>query len=89
MLLGNCLLPQLVWLRQVRASLPALAMLAAGVLVGMWFERILIIWNTLGHDHLPTMWRAFFPTTLDWLTLFGSLGAFACLFLVFVRLIPP
>ena len=88
MLLGNCAMPQLLWLRRVRASLPALAMLSAGVLVGMWFERILIIWNTLGHDHLPTLWRGFFPTALDWLTLFGSIGAFACLFLVFVRVVP-
>ena len=87
-LLFNCVLPQLLWLPRVRASLPALAMISAGVLVGMWFERILIVWNTLGHGYLPTLWRAFWPTGLDWIVLFGSLGAFTAMFLVFVRLIP-
>ena len=88
MLLGNCLLPQLLWLKRVRANLPALAIISAGILVGMWFERILIIFNTLGHGYLPTMWRAFWPTPVDWMILFGTLGVFTTLFLVFVRLIP-
>ncbi len=88
MLLFNCLLPQALWSARVRRSLPALAMISACVLVGMWFERILIIWNTLGHGHLPSLWAAFHPRFWDWAILFGSVGAFACMFLVFVRVIP-
>ena len=56
--------------------------------VGMWLERILIIWNTLSHDYLPSAWRLFIPTIWDWLTTFGSLGLFALMFLVFARLLP-
>ena len=88
MLLFNCVLPQALWSRRVRRSLPALAMIAACVLVGMWFERVLIIWNTLGRGHLPSLWAAFHPRFWDWAVLFGSIGAFACMFLVFVRVVP-
>ena len=87
-LLFNCALPQLLWVKRLRTNLPLLAMLAAGILVGMWFERILIVWNTLGHGYLPTLWRGFRPTGLDWAVLFGSLGAFTALFLLFVRVLP-
>jgi molybdopterin-containing oxidoreductase family membrane subunit len=34
------------------------------------------------------MWRLFYPTLWDWLILFGSLGFFAFLYLIFVRLFP-
>jgi molybdopterin-containing oxidoreductase family membrane subunit len=34
------------------------------------------------------MWRLFQPTVWDWLTMFGSLGLFATMYLVFVRLVP-
>ena len=37
---------------------------------------------------LPSMWRLFLPTAWDWITTFGSLGLFALMFLVFVRLVP-
>ena len=88
MLLFNCVIPQALWWRRVRASLPVLAMISAFILVGMWFERILIIWNTLGHGYLPTLWRGFLPSAVDWMVLFGSLGVFVTAFLMFVRLIP-
>jgi molybdopterin-containing oxidoreductase family membrane subunit len=34
------------------------------------------------------MWRLFYPTLWDWLILFGSLGFFAFLYLLFVRFFP-
>ena len=34
------------------------------------------------------MWRLFIPTVWDWVTTFGSLGLFALMYLVFVRLVP-
>jgi molybdopterin-containing oxidoreductase family membrane subunit len=34
------------------------------------------------------MWRLYLPTIWDWLTMFGSLGFFIFLFLIFVRLVP-
>ena len=56
--------------------------------VGMWFERILIIWNTLSHTFLPSMRHVFVMSLIDWTLLFGPLGLFAFLFLIFARLFP-
>ena len=66
----------------------AVFVIAVIINIGMWLERILIVWNTLSHDYLPSSWRLFLPTTWDWLITFGSLGLFALMFLVFVRLLP-
>jgi molybdopterin-containing oxidoreductase family membrane subunit len=88
MLLGNVLLPQVLWFKRARVNMAILIVVSLGVLIGMWLERILIIWNTLGHGYLPTLWRGFWPTGWDWAVMFGSLGFFAVLFLLFVRLLP-
>ena len=88
LLLGNFAGPQVLWSKRARASLPVLIAVSIGVLIGMWFERILIIWNTLGHGYLPTLWRVFWPTLVDFAVLFGSVGFFSFMFLLFVRLVP-
>ena len=89
MLFGNVIAPQILWLprdadkshRPDRVSLVA-------VLVGMWLERILIVWNSLSHSFLPSMDRVFFPTFWDWLFLFGPVFFFGWIFLLFCRVAP-
>ncbi len=88
MLFGNVLAPQVLWFKRARANMPILLFVSVWVLIGMWLERILIIWNTLGHDYLPTLWRLFDATVWDWAVMFGSLGFFVVMFLLFVRLLP-
>ncbi len=88
LLFCNCLLPQALWFRRVRRSLPALAIIAILILVGMWLERILIIWNTLSHGYAPSLWRLFHPTLSDWVLLIGPFGVFTFMFLWFTRLVP-
>jgi Ni/Fe-hydrogenase subunit HybB-like protein len=88
LLVCNVVLPQALWLGAVRRSIDAVFCIAILINVGMWLERILIVWNTLSHDYMPSSWRLFLPTLWDWLTTFGSLGLFALMFLVFVRLLP-
>ncbi len=88
MIFCNCVFPQVMWWKRARASLSVLVAVSIGVLIGMALERILIIWETLGHDYLPSLWRIFFATGIDWMILFGSLGFFAAMFLVFVRVAP-
>ncbi|MBL6458727.1 polysulfide reductase NrfD [Belnapia sp. T6] len=88
MLACNVLAPQLFWFRACRQRVLPLLGVCILVNIGMWLERILIIWNTLSHGHLPAMRRLFHPTFWDWATLVGSFGLFALLFLVFVRLLP-
>ena len=72
----------------MRENIAAVFAIAVLINIGMWLERILIIWNTLSHDYMPGMWRLFIPTIWDWITTLGSLGLFALMYLIFVRLVP-
>ena len=54
----------------------------------MWLERILIVWNTLAHAYVPSMWHIFIPTIWDWLVLAGSLGFFAFMYLALRPALP-
>jgi uncharacterized protein involved in cysteine biosynthesis len=58
------------------------------VLVGMWFERFMLIVSSLYQDFLPSSWGMFYPTLWDLAFLFGSIGLFFTLFLLFVRWLP-
>jgi molybdopterin-containing oxidoreductase family membrane subunit len=84
----NVLTPQLVWFRRVRARPLTLFIIAGIVNVGMWLERFMIIVTSLHRDFLPSSWGFFKPTFWDLATLAGSLGAFAMLFLLFLRFLP-
>ncbi|HBY99032.1 MAG: polysulfide reductase NrfD [Ardenticatenaceae bacterium] len=88
MLAGNVLIPQAIWLKRVRFSVPALFVIAIFVNVGMWLERFVIVVQSLHHDFLPSSWYIFKPTFWDWATLIGSLGLFFALMFLFVRLLP-
>ena len=88
MLICNVLLPQILWFPKARRSILLLCLISVLINVGMWLERILIIWMTLSHDYMPSMHRLFYPTAGDWLFLFAPLAFFAFLFFVFVRLLP-
>ena len=86
--LCNIMLPQALWSRRVRHQPLALFVLGLVVLVGMWLERFMIVVQSLAHDFLPSAWRLFYPTFWDLATFAGSLGAFALLFLLFLRFLP-
>ena len=88
LLLCNGVIPQAFWFAAVRKNIAAVFAIAVLINIGMWLERILIIWNTLSHDYMPGMWRLFIPTIWDWITTLGSLGLFALMYLIFVRLVP-
>ncbi len=87
-LLFNVAVPQLLWAPRIRRSIAAVTLISIVINVGMWLERILIVWGTLSRDYLPSAWRIFLPTFWDWALLFGSLGAFMFLFMLFVRILP-
>ena len=88
MLVCNCVIPLALWRPGVRRSLPLLICVCFAVLIGMWIERILIIWNTLSHGYAVTLWRLFTPTIWDWMITLGSAGLFMTLFLLWTRLVP-
>jgi Ni/Fe-hydrogenase subunit HybB-like protein len=84
----NILIPQLLWLRRCRRSYIAMVGVAIAVTIGMWFERFVIIVSSLHQDYLPSAWRVYTPTLIDYGILLGSLGLFFTLVLLFARVLP-
>jgi len=84
----NVFIPQLLWFRKVRVSVPAVFAISIFVNVGMWFERFVIIVTSLSRDFLPSNWFHYAPTRVEIATLLGSFGLFFTLFLLFCRFVP-
>jgi Ni/Fe-hydrogenase subunit HybB-like protein len=87
-ILCNVALPQLLWCRRLRGSAPALVAIALAVIVGMWFERYVIVVISLNRPILPSAWGSFVPTFWDIATLLGTIGFFVWTILLLLRLIP-
>ena len=88
LLLCNIVVPQLLWLRRIRANPAALFIIALVVNVGMWLERFIIVVTSLHRDFLPSSWGMYIPTFWDWATFFGSIGLFLALLFLFLRFLP-
>ncbi len=88
LILCNVLIPQLLWLRRIRASAAWLFVLSLVVLVGMWLERFVIVIQSLHHDFLPSSWANYYPTRWDIATYVGTIGLFAVGMLLFLRGLP-
>ncbi|GGO90967.1 polysulfide reductase NrfD [Stakelama pacifica] len=88
MLACNVLSPQLFWVPRLRTHVPTLIGVSLAVLIGMWLERILIIMETLSTGYMPSFFRLYSATFVDFAILAGTLAAFVWLFLVFARIIP-
>ncbi|GIW40247.1 MAG: polysulfide reductase NrfD [Candidatus Binatia bacterium] len=84
----NVVAPQALWFARVRASVPALFVLALVVNVGMWLERFVIVVTSLHRDFLPSSWGMYVPTFWDWATFVGSIGLFLSLLFLFIRFLP-
>jgi Ni/Fe-hydrogenase subunit HybB-like protein len=87
-LLCNVGIPQVLWLQRMRRSSVALFLVSIVVLLGMWFERFVIVVQSLHRDFLPSSWGMYWPTVWDYATLFGSFGLFFTCFFLFVRYVP-
>lgn len=88
LILLNCVIPQLLWSRNVRTNDIALFFVALSINVGMWIERFVIVVQSLHHDFVPSSWAMYAPTRWDWMTLFGSIGLFLMLQFLFIRYVP-
>jgi molybdopterin-containing oxidoreductase family membrane subunit len=84
----NVILPQVLWFKRVRTSVPALFIMSLIVNTGMWLERFIIIVTSLSRDFLPSSWGAFKPTFWDYSTFVGTIGLFVTLIFLFVRFLP-
>jgi len=84
----NGVVPQVLWSKKVRHSIPALFAVAMVVNLGMWLERFIIVVTSLHRDFVPSSWGMYYPTFWDWATFIGTLGMFVMLMFLFVRVLP-
>ena len=84
----NIVIPQAMWSRKVRSSVPALFVISLIVNTGMWLERFVIVVISLSRDYIPSIWNMYYPTKWDWMTYIGTFGLFFTLFFLFVRFLP-
>lgn len=84
----NVFLPQLLWFKKIRNTIPVLFLLVICVNIGMWFERYVIIVTSLSRDFLPASWHMFIPTSYDVGILIGSFGFFFTFLFIFVKVLP-
>ena len=84
----NLLLPQFLWLKKVRTTVPLLFIESIIVNIGMWLERFVIVITSLHRDFLPSSWGMYYPTEWDWAVLAGTIGFFVTLMFLFMRVLP-
>jgi Ni/Fe-hydrogenase subunit HybB-like protein len=88
LILCNGLVPQLIWWKGIRTSIPWLFGISIIVSIGMWLERFVIIVTSLSYDYMPSAWAVYNPTIWDIALYSGTIGLFFTMFLLFVRLLP-
>ena len=84
----NIIMPQLLWFKKVRTSVPLLFFVSLVVNIGMWLERFVIVITSLHRDFLPSSWGMYAPTFWDWAMFTGTIGLFLTLFFLFIRFLP-
>jgi Ni/Fe-hydrogenase subunit HybB-like protein len=88
LILCNVLIPQVLWIRKVRANVLFLFLISIVVNIGMWLERYVIIVTSLSRDFLPSSWGMYTGTQYDWSMYIGSIGLFLSLLFLFIRFLP-
>jgi molybdopterin-containing oxidoreductase family membrane subunit len=84
----NCVGVQALWSKRIRTSALGLFVVACLVQLGMWSERFMLIVGSLHRDFLPSSWRIYVPSWVDWTILGGTCSFFLFLFLLFLRSVP-
>jgi molybdopterin-containing oxidoreductase family membrane subunit len=88
MMLFNCVVPQLFWLKWFRRTPWAAFIVVIFPSIGMWLERFIIIVSSISRDFLPSSWGMFYPTYVDIFTFTGTFGVFFLAYLIFIRFLP-
>jgi len=88
LILCNVVAPNLLWIKNLRTSVPVLFVMSFVVSIGMWLERFVIIVTSLHRDFLPSSWGMYAGTKFDYAGFLGTLGLFATLIFLFVRFLP-
>ena len=88
LILCNILIPQLLWSKSWRQTIPKIFAISLVVNIGMWLERFVIVITSLHRDWLPSSWGVYYPTSIDWAIFAGTIGFFLTLMFLFVRVLP-
>jgi Ni/Fe-hydrogenase subunit HybB-like protein len=80
--------PQIFWSKRARTNVLVLWFASILINVGMWCERFTIILTSLHRDFLPSSWKNYSPTWVDFSLFIGTIGLFSTLFLLFLKFVP-
>ena len=84
----NCFIPMALWFRRVRRSWFWMFIISIFVNIGMWFERFVIIIQSLAHEFVPYQWDYYTPTWVEMAITAGSFAWFFMWFLLFIKFMP-
>jgi len=56
--------------------------------IGMWFERFVIIIQSLSHEFVPYAWGNYSPRWPEVSIMIGTFGFFFMMFLLFAKFLP-
>jgi Ni/Fe-hydrogenase subunit HybB-like protein len=88
LILCNIMTPQLLWFQKIRTNVLILFLMSLVINTGMWLERFVIVVISLSRDFDPSAWGRYSATFWDYAVLMGTLGLFAGLLFLFVRVLP-
>jgi molybdopterin-containing oxidoreductase family membrane subunit len=85
----NVLSPQIFWSRKMRRNLTVTFFMSVIVNIGMWFERFVIIVNSIYRDYIPSAWATYYSPTI-WEVGFylGTFGLFFTCYFLFSKFFP-
>jgi hypothetical protein len=82
------LIPWLFIVKKVRTSYGWLFIISLLINLGMWVERLFLIYSSLAHDFLPHNWEGYMPTWVEISVTLGAGGFFFFWFLGFTKMLP-
>lgn len=90
MLICNSVAPLFFFSKKLRTNLISLYIIALLIVIGMWFERYIIIVGSMAREYDPYSWAvyAYSPTWVEYGILFGSFSLFFFFFFLFAKFIP-
>ncbi len=89
MIFCNSIAPLFYFIKKIRTNIKTLYLVAVLVVVGMWYERYVIIITSPAHAYDPYIWRLYQgPTWVEYGILFGAFSIFFFLFFLFSKFLP-
>ncbi|ACH37155.1 menaquinol oxidoreductase complex ACIII, menaquinol-binding membrane protein subunit ActC and DUF3341 subunit ActD [Citrifermentans bemidjiense Bem] len=84
----NVFVPWLFLFKKMRTSLVPLFVISLLINLGMWFERLMIIYTSQAHDFLPHNFGGYAPSWVELMITASSFGFFLLFFLGFTKTLP-